>query len=112
MLLDRNELNLGDDLFFVYITTKGRPDPDAINFNVNVRTMQPIAYLRPMYDTAIKLMQSLDSQCQDSSKLIDFILKINALNIALDTCNYQIAIKYWNKYFKMDKLKMITSKCK
>ena len=108
---DLSNSTLLHNLFFIYVTTRGLPTPPAIiefgSYNVDV-----VANLHPLYKTSIKLMSNIEDNCKDDNFLIDLILKVNALETSLKTCNYPIAIKYWNKYFKKLSAEVLTNNCK
>lgn len=61
-----------------------------------------------IYDKAILLnkglgyLKELGNTCEIPKNLIDFILKEKALDIAIVTCNYDMAIKYWNLLTKVE----------
>lgn len=107
---DLEDSNLYDNLLFIYVTSKGSPN-DEITDDIKPYNMRVIVDLELIYKTIIKLISNQQDQCDDNSKLVDLILKVNALDIALKTCNYPIAIKYWNKFFTRKKLNELTFKC-
>lgn len=94
-----------DNLFFVYVTTKGNPNP-TLPTNFGDYYTDVIANLHPLYKASIKIMSDLEDHCKDQNTLIDLILKVNTFDITLRTCNYPLAIQYWNKFFK----KIVTNK--
>lgn len=97
-------------LFFVYVTVKGSTKEEPVKYVTNTYVVQPVADLQPVYNETMNIISGDDNHCQDDSKLVDLILKINSLDIALKTGNYPLAIKYWNKFFKNKRLKLITNK--
>lgn len=53
---------------------------------------------------------SFDSKCNDSAKnFIDTYLRFKAIDIAIKTNHYEIALDYYNKFFNRD---LKTSKCR
>lgn len=105
------DIKLSDNLLFIYVTAKGLPVDDEIEEGDTIHNMMTITDLEPIYKSIIKLISNQGEHCKDNSKLIDYILKINALDIALKTCNYPIAVKYWSKFFSRSKLDRLTLKC-
>lgn len=48
-----------------------------------------------LLDKGIGYLKELGDTCQISKGFVDFILKRHALDMAIATCNYSTAIKYW-----------------
>lgn len=46
-------------------------------------------------------LRELSNSCGIPKGFIDFILRIKALDMAIETCNYTEAIKYWEMLNKM-----------
>lgn len=60
---------------------------EAAVYDKNVLLNKGMMYLKELGDT-----------CEISRGFIDFILKNKALDMAIDTCNYNTAIKYWKMF--------------
>ena len=60
----------------------------------------PIFNTNIIYQQSMKYIRSIESNCDIPKQFIDYILRIKALELALNTGNYLLAIKYWNKFFK------------
>lgn len=58
----------------------------------------------------ISFLKELGAGCQIPRGFIDFILRAAALDLSLQTCNYEDAIKYWN-LIKGDKIKAKSKNC-
>lgn len=97
---DLNLDNLSNNIFFVYLEAIGIPDPSTPCGLDNKISMAVALDFRPIYNMSIKHINELDSKCNIPKGFIDIILRIKALELALKTGNYQIAIKQWNKLFK------------
>ena len=93
-------LNAGFDtnLLFVYVSVQAVPAIDVPCGMDNVHTIGVVTNLYPIYKQSIKLLSSISDDCQNPQDLVSFILKLNALDLAIKTCNYVTAIKYWKKY--------------
>lgn len=111
LTISSEELPLIGNLFFVYVTTKGAPHVDTPSDLANVRTLDVVTDLQPIYEAVLKIASQVEETCDGDDKLVDLILKINALDLTLKTSNYPLAIKYWNKYFNPERLRLITTKC-
>lgn len=112
--LDSTVLNAGFDtnLLFVYVSVKGVAAIDVPCGMDNVHTIGVVTNLYPIYKQSIKLLSSISDDCQNPQDLVSFILKLNALDLAIKTCNYVTAIKYWKKYFTGATLNnVLTNKC-
>lgn len=48
-----------------------------------------------LLDKGLGYLKELGDTCEISRGFIDFILKRHALDMAIATCNYSMAIKYW-----------------
>ena len=105
-------VNFDTNLLFIYVSARGIPQIDVPCDMDNVHTLSVITNLYLIYRNGLKLLSEAQDDCQNSSKsLVDFILKLNAFDLAIKTCNYVTAIRYWNKYFKSDKYQSLTNNC-
>lgn len=50
---------------------------------------------RVLLEKGLNYLKSLGDTCNISREFIDFILKKQALDMAIKTCNFNMAIKYW-----------------
>lgn len=48
-----------------------------------------------LLDKGLGYLKELGDTCEISRGFVDFILKRHALDMAIATCNYSMAIKYW-----------------
>ena len=97
---DINVSNLDNNIFFVYIIATGIPAPCTPCGMDNKFTMGIAVNLRPIYNTAMKYVNELDSTCTIPRGFIDMILRLKAFDLSLRTGNYQVAFKQWDKLFK------------
>lgn len=51
-----------------------------------------------LLEKGLNYIKSLGNKCEISKDFIDFILRHNALDMAIDTCNFNTAIKYWDMF--------------
>lgn len=106
-----NNISMTNNLFFVYVTARGIPIDENLNEEGSAYALLPIADTERIYRTIIKIISNQEDNCKDNSKLVDLILKINALDITLKTCNYTLAVQYWKKFFHKKELELLTLKC-
>lgn len=101
--LELDSLDLGsvkDTLFFVYIITKGTPSSDTPCGMDNNTNLKVVTDLKPIYDKAMKFLAEVNNNCDIPGNLMDFIFKLQGFDLAIKTCNFNLAKKFWTKYFK------------
>lgn len=49
-------------------------------------------------DKGLAFLKELGDTCNIPRGFIDFILRHKAMDMAIETCNYELAIKYWNMF--------------
>lgn len=94
------ELDDLDNLFFVYVKTKGTPAPDTPCGMDNITTLGTVSNMYPFYQQAMNYIGEIAADCSIPQNFIDYILKLKGLDIAVKTGNYTDAINYYNKFFK------------
>lgn len=88
------------NLFFVKVTTKGGPCND-IPCDWNKQSIiGTVANMYPIYQKGMNYIREMEKTCSIPSGFIDFILKIEALELALKTGNYTLAAKYYRMFMK------------
>lgn len=107
MVLSEKELGLikaSGKLFFINIITKGVPAKDVTSewsHTVKPYYVKAIADSELIYKSGIKLISKCNQACDDQSELINYILKMNSLDLALKTENYPLAIKNWGGFYRV-----------
>lgn len=99
LVLDRFDLQDLNNMFFVYVRTKGTPAPETPCGLDNMTTMGTVVNMYPFYQQAMNYIGELADKCGVSPNFTDFILKQKGLEVAIKTGNYPDAIKYYNKFF-------------
>lgn len=99
LVLDRLDLQDLNNMFFVYVRTKGTPAPETPCGLDNMTTMGTVVNMYPFYQQAMNYIGELADKCGVSPNFTDFILKQKGLEVAIKTGNYPDAIKYYNKFF-------------
>lgn len=102
---------LRDNMFFIYVATKGTPSADIPCGWDSSLTMQAVVDLYSFYQKGMVFIRELNECCDIPKGFIDFILRTKALDLCIKTGNYVQAIKYWNKYFKGKALNNPNTKC-
>lgn len=49
-----------------------------------------------IYNKGLSYLSEFGDTCTPPKGFMDFILKVKAFELAVDTCNFDLAIKYWN----------------
>lgn len=93
-------VSLDNNMFFVYIVTKGAPTMDTPCGMDNINTMGIVYNVRPMYNLGMSYIKELADNCSIPKNFIDYILRFKAFELSLRTGNYTLAIEYWKRFFK------------
>lgn len=110
--LDKGDLlSLNDNIFFVYIKTKGTPTPDTPCGKDNEITLGVAVNLYPIYQQAFNYIKELSNTCSIPKNFINYILQFKAFQLSLKTSHYVEAIKYWKKFYQNIKEYSITTNC-
>ena len=111
IVLGNTDLDIQNNMFFVYISTKGTPSPDtpcSMDNNISVGILYNKYLLYKLFMNSVK---EVESECNIPKNFINNILRLKALELCLSTGNYIQAIKYWNKFFKNNKYDLNTNIC-
>lgn len=90
--------SIGNNLFFIWVVTKGTPTEDTPCGMKNSVTLGVVYDKLPIYNMSMKYINSLEG-CDISKEFMDFIFRKKAFETCLEVGNYNQAIKYWNKFF-------------
>ena len=114
----RLELGIGDllpslldNMFFVYIRTKGTPAANTPCGMDNITTLGVVSNLYPLYQHAFSYIKELSDTCSIPKNFINYILQYKAFELAVKTGHYTEAIKYWKRFFMGIKDSVITPNC-
>ena len=102
---------LNDNLFFVYVKTKGAPAANTPCGMDNITTLGVVSNLYPLYQHAFSYIKELGDTCSIPKNFINYILQYKAFELAIKTGHYTEAIRYWKKFFMGIKDSVITSNC-
>lgn len=102
---------LNDNLFFVYVRTKGTPSIDTPCGMDNSIILGVVSNLYPLYQHAFSYIKELSDSCSIPKNFINFILQYKAFELAIKTGHYTEAIKYWRKFFMGIKNSVMTTNC-
>ena len=103
---------LNDNLFFVYVRTKGTPAANTPCGMDNITALGVVSNLYPLYRHAFGYIKELSDACSVPKNFINCILQYKAFELAVKTGHYTEAIKYWKRFFMGIKDPMITPDCR
>ena len=72
--------------------------PSDIPCGADVVNVSAVYDKNLLLEKGLNYIKNLGNKCEISKDFIDFILRHNALDMAIDTCNFNTAIKYWNMF--------------
>lgn len=101
-----------NDMLFVYVIASGTPSSDTPCGFDNSKIMRTVINLKGIYDCMLSYIRQIEHDCIIPKDFIDSILRFKALEVAIRTGNYPLAIKYWKRFYQ-DNLKstQLTTNC-
>lgn len=103
----RLELGIGDilpslldNMFFVWVRTKGIPTPDTPCGMDSLYSMGVTLYTCPIYDYIMQYVREVEKSCSVPKGFIDSFLQWKAFEVSIATKNYVQAIFYYNKFIR------------
>nr|DAR32407.1 MAG TPA: hypothetical protein [Bacteriophage sp.] len=112
VLDDLVEVTVEDNMFFVYVITKGTPSADTPEGMNNQTTIGVAVDLSKVYNTSMCSIRQIECSCEIPKNFIESILRIKALELAIRTAHYTQAIKYWKKFFMCNTEEGESLKCR
>lgn len=103
--------SLKDNMFFIWVRTKGTPAINTPCGEDNTLTLGVAIALYPLYQYSFNFIKELEKECSIPKGFINYILQLKALQVAIKTGHYIQAIKYWEKFFKNLKINTTTDLC-
>lgn len=100
---------IAGNMFFVYAIASGEPSADTPSELRESKIVGTAINTYPIYKQSVAYTKELGETCNIPKNFIDYIFRIKALDLAIKTGNYQEAIKYWNKFFKILNYRVETS---
>ena len=98
-----------NDLLFVTPNIGGNPAPDT-PCGQDVNKIGVVYNRRALMQKGLGYLKELGNSCVIPKGFIDFILRLKALDMAIETCNYTEAIKYWKMLNRMP-VRTTTNNC-
>ena len=98
-----------DDLLFITPILQGDPSPDT-PCGQDVNKVGVVYNRKSLMQKGLGYLKELGNSCVVPKGFIDFILRVKALDMAIETCNYTEAIKYWEMLNRIP-VRTTTSNC-
>lgn len=99
-------------MYFVYI--KALPGAEASNapcYCNKEMVLKVVVNLADIYRVLMGNIKELNNECSVPANFINNFLRLNAVEAALNTGNYKLAIEYFNKFFKKTEFKVTNKTC-
>nr|DAP80951.1 MAG TPA: hypothetical protein [Crassvirales sp.] len=103
--------SLLDNMFFVWVKTKGTPSSSTPCGEDNTLTLGVVIALYPLYQQSLNYIKEVENECIIPKKFINFILQLKAFQLSVRTGHYPQAIKYWERFFKDIRKDAVVNKC-
>lgn len=99
LVLSTEDIQIPNNLFFIYVVTKG--DSKCPEINISNRIFTGVVFNSySIFKYFMKYIRDIETKCEISNNFADSILKYKAFSLSILTGNYQLTIKYWNKFFR------------
>lgn len=92
--------DLKKSLLFVYVVTTGTPDSCTPCGLDNNPEMAVTMYMGDIYNQFMTYIKSIGDDCNIPQEFIDFLLKLKAIKLSMDSGHYTQGIQYYNKWLK------------
>lgn len=103
--------NLSKDMLFVYTIATGTPAVDTpCGYDINTILSVVINHYE-VYKSIIPFIKEIANSCNAPLSFINRELQLKAIEYALKSSNYILAIKYWKKFF-INTINSVTTNCK
>lgn len=93
-------INSFDHILFVYVETVGVPTIDVPCGEDNIVTVGMAFDKQPLYNKSMCFITKLDVQCDIPKDFLDYMLKVQAIEFAFKTNNFEEAIYYYKSFFQ------------
>lgn len=99
--ISAKELNVDihKTMFFVYAIAGGTPAADTpCRWDEN-KALHTLVDVQLLYNTMIQYVKELSKDCSTPDNFINAILQFNAIDLALKTNQYPLAIELWKRFY-------------
>ena len=99
--IDGKNLNVDihKTMFFVYVIAEGTPSAyTPCRWDEN-KALHTLVDTQVLYNNMIQYVKELNKDCSTPDNFINAILQFNAIDLALKTNQYHLAIDLWKKFY-------------
>ena len=101
LYIDGKDLNVDihKTMFFVYVIAGGTPAADTpCRWDEN-KALHTLVDTQVLYNNMIQYVKELGRECSTPDNFINAILQFNAIDLALKTNQYPLAIELWKRFY-------------
>lgn len=111
--IDGKDLNIDihKTMFFVYVIVGGTPAADTpCRWDEN-KALHTLVDTQVLYNNMIQYIKELNKDCSTPDNFINAILQFNAIDLALKTNQYPLAIELWKRFYSDIESNVVLPNC-
>lgn len=111
--IDGKNLNVDihKTMFFVYVIAGGTPAADTpCRWDEN-KALHTLVDIQVLYNNMIQYVKELNKDCSIPDNFINAILQFNAIDLALKTNQYPLAIELWKRFYSDIESNIVLPNC-
>ena len=111
--IDGKDLNVDihKTMFFVYVIAGGTPAADTpCRWDEN-KALHTLVDTQVLYNNMIQYVKELSKDCSTPDNFINAILQFNAIDLALKTNQYPLAIDLWKRFYSDIESNVVLPNC-
>ena len=111
--IDGKDLNVDihKTMFFVYVIAGGTPAADTpCRWDEN-KALHTLVDTQVLYNNMIQYVKELSKDCSTPDNFINAILQFNAVDLALKTNQYPLAIDLWKRFYSDIESNLVLPNC-
>ena len=111
--IDAKDLNVDihKTMFFVYVIAGGTPAADTpCRWDEN-KALHTLVDTQVLYNNMIQYVKELSKDCSTPDNFINAILQFNAIDLALKTNQYPLAIDLWKRFYSDIESNIVLPNC-
>lgn len=111
--IDSKNLNIDihKTMFFVYVIAGGTPAADTpCRWDEN-KALHTLVDTQVLYNNMIQYVKELNKDCSTPDNFINSILQFNAIDLALKTNQYPLAIDLWKRFYSDIESNVVLPNC-
>ena len=111
--IDGKNLNIDihKTMFFVYVIAGGTPAADTpCRWDEN-KALHTLVDTQVLYNNMIQYVKELNKDCSTPDNFINAILQFNAIDLALKTNQYPLAIDLWKRFYSDIESNVVLPNC-